>query len=68
MSQGAHHGNTPAAWTLTILALVGSTVAGVALIAASPVVFWAGIAIIVVGAVAGGAMRMAGMGTVPARR
>lgn len=68
MSQGAGHGNTPAAWTLTILALVGSTVAGVALIAASPLVFWAGIAIIVVGGIAGGAMRMAGMGTVPARR
>jgi hypothetical protein len=40
MSQGAHHGNTPAAWTLTILALVGSTVSGVAVVAASPVLFW----------------------------
>lgn len=68
MSQGAGHGNTPAAWTLTILALVGTTVSGVALIAASPVVFWVGLAIVAGGCIAAGAMRMAGMGAVPARR
>ncbi|NUU21607.1 MAG: hypothetical protein HOV68_08850 [Streptomycetaceae bacterium] len=68
MSQGVHHGNTPAAWTLTILALVGSTVSGLAVIAASPVVFWVGIAVIAIGGIAGQAMRMAGLGTAPTRR
>ncbi|MCF2530421.1 HGxxPAAW family protein [Yinghuangia soli] len=68
MSQADHHGNTPAAWTLTILALIGSTVSGVALIMPSPVLFWAGLAVIAVGAVVAGGMRMAGMGAIPARR
>jgi hypothetical protein len=68
MSQGAHHGNTPAAWTLTILALIGSTVSGVGVIAATPWLFFAGLAVVLVGCVAGQAMRMAGLGTAPARR
>ncbi|MDI2126238.1 HGxxPAAW family protein [Yinghuangia seranimata] len=68
MSQGVDHGNTPAAWTLTILALIGSTISGVAVIAANQILFWAGIGVIVVGVIAGQAMRMAGMGTAPARR
>ncbi|WTW94377.1 hypothetical protein OG216_13700 [Streptomycetaceae bacterium NBC_01309] len=68
MSQGVDHGNTPAAWTLTILALIGSTISGVALIAASPVLFWVGLAVVAVGCIAGQAMRMAGMGTATARR
>jgi 1,4-dihydroxy-2-naphthoate octaprenyltransferase len=67
-SQSHGHGNTPAAWTLTILALIGSTVSGVAFIIPSPMLFWVGIAVIVVGCVAGQAMRMAGLGAVPARR
>lgn len=67
MSQGGNHGSTPAAWTVTILALIGSTVSGVAMIAASVTLFWIGVAVVVVGCVAGLGMRMGGMGTVPAR-
>ena len=46
-SQSHGHGNTPAAWTLTILALIGCTVSGVAIIMASPMLFWVGVAVVV---------------------
>ena len=45
----AHHGNTPAAWSAVILALVGFTVGGVGLMF-DPVkylIFWVGIAVTV---------------------
>lgn len=46
----AHHGNTPAAWTAVVVALVGFVVGGVGLML-DPVemtVFWVGVAIVVV--------------------
>ncbi|MYW02741.1 HGxxPAAW family protein [Streptomyces sp. SID3343] len=67
-SQGGNHGSTPAAWTVTILALIGCTISGVAMIAASVMLFWAGAAVVLVGCVAGLGMRMGGMGAAPARR
>ncbi|MBM9622152.1 HGxxPAAW family protein [Streptomyces zhihengii] len=57
------HGHTPAAWTGVIIAFIGFCVAGVFMVADSPAGFWAGSALIVLGAVVGGAMKMAGMGT-----
>lgn len=57
------HGHTPAAWTGVIIAFIGFCVAGVFMVADNPAGFWAGSALIVLGAVVGGAMKMAGMGT-----
>ena len=45
----AHHGNTPAAWSAVVVALVGFTVGGVGLMF-DPVkypIFWVGIAVTV---------------------
>lgn len=60
---GSSHGHTPAAWTGSIIAFTGFCVAGVFMVANSPVGFWAGCALILLGAVVGGAMKMAGLGT-----
>lgn len=48
-----NHGNTPAAWTAVVVALVGFVVGGVGLML-SPIsmpVFWVGVAIVVVAGV-----------------
>ena len=45
----AHHGNTPAAWTAVVVALLGFVVGGVGLML-DPVemaIFWVGVAIVV---------------------
>ncbi|MEU1282597.1 HGxxPAAW family protein [Streptomyces sp. NPDC005805] len=61
---GSHgHGHTPAAWTGVIISFIGFCVAGVFMVADSPVGFWAGCAVIALGAIAGGAMKVAGLGT-----
>jgi thiol:disulfide interchange protein len=45
----AHHGNTPAAWTAVVLALLGFLVGGIGLMIspASWPVFWVGVALVV---------------------
>ena len=51
MSQGSHHGNTPAAWTAVGVATLGSVVGAVGLLL-SPVnmlLFWIGIVLMVLG-------------------
>ncbi|TXS50975.1 HGxxPAAW family protein [Streptomyces sp. t39] len=60
---GSSHGHTPAAWTGVIIAFIGFCVAGVFMVANNPVGFWAGSALILLGGVVGGAMKVAGMGT-----
>ncbi|MCQ6556099.1 hypothetical protein NPS70_23365 [Streptomyces sp. C10-9-1] len=60
---GSSHGHTPAAWTGVIIAFIGFCAAGLFMVADSPVGFWAGCAVIALGAVVGGAMKVAGMGT-----
>lgn len=58
-----HHGSTPAAWTAVILALVGMTVGGIALIPhPNWVIFWIGVAIVAVGGLAGLIMPRLGFG------
>ena len=49
----AHHGNTPAAWSAVVVALVGFTVGGVGLMfdPVSYPVFWVGVGLVVVAAV-----------------
>ncbi|MEV6009267.1 HGxxPAAW family protein [Streptomyces sp. NPDC051976] len=62
MAGHVDHGHTPAAWTGSIIAFVGFCVAGVFMVAAQPVGFWAGMAVILLAPVVGGAMRLMGMG------
>ena len=60
----AHHGNTPAAWSAVVVALVGFTVGGVGLMF-DPVkypIFWVGVAITLAAAVIFVVMDRLGMG------
>jgi UPF0716 family protein affecting phage T7 exclusion len=59
---GSSHGHTPAAWTGVIISFIGFCVAGVFMVAANPVGFWAGIAVVLLGGVIGLAMKAAGLG------
>lgn len=59
---GSSHGHTPAAWTGVIIAFIGFCVAGVFMVAANPLGFWAGIAVIFAGGLVGLAMKVAGLG------
>lgn len=56
------HGHTPAAWTGVIIAFIGFCVAGAFMVMGDPVGFWAGMALLAVAAVVGGAMSAAGLG------
>ncbi len=62
------HGHTPAAWVGSIIAFVGFCVAGAFMVLDSPIGFWAGMIVIALGGVVGGAMRAAGMGQKPKRQ
>jgi hypothetical protein len=44
----SHHGNTPAAWTAVVVALVGFVVGGVGLMfdPVEMVIFWVGVALV----------------------
>ncbi|MCP9959357.1 MULTISPECIES: HGxxPAAW family protein [Streptomyces] len=59
---GSAHGHTPAAWTGVIIAFIGFCVAGVFMVAANPLGFWAGMAVVLLGGVVGAAMKAAGLG------
>ena len=62
----AHHGSTPAAWTAVVLALVGFTVGGIALmIGPSWPTFWVGVGLLPLALVVGMVMAAAGMGSDP---
>ena len=57
-----NHGSTPAAWTAVTIVMIAFLVGGLGILVASPVVFWLGVALIVVGVVVGKVMQMMGMG------
>ena len=57
-----NHGQTVAAWTAVIIILVGSTISAIAIIAASPMGFWLGMIVAVLGVVAGAVLRKLGYG------
>ena len=57
------HGNTPAAWTAVGIMVLGFLIAGVAIPAEKPWLFFVGLAIVAVGAVVGKVMSMMGMGS-----
>jgi uncharacterized membrane protein len=61
-SDAIGHGNSPAAWTCVIIMLVGALVSSIAFVIANATIFWAGIVVMVVGLLAGWAMRKAGYG------
>ena len=56
------HGHSVAAWTAVFIILVGAAVGSLAVVIASPFLYWVGIAICVVGAVTGKVLGMAGYG------
>lgn len=58
----ASHGNTPAAWTAVTIMFVGFLISGFALPLGLPWMFFAGVAVVVLGAVVGKVMSMMGMG------
>jgi len=58
----AHHGNTPAAWTAVSVALLAFLVGAVGLMVDNYVVFWVGVAILVLAAVVGKVMQAMGLG------
>ncbi|MFE1907190.1 HGxxPAAW family protein [Streptomyces gardneri] len=59
---GSAHGHTPAAWTGVIISFIGFCIAGVFMVAANLPGFWAGMGVIVLGGIVGGAMKAAGLG------
>ncbi|MEV7688551.1 HGxxPAAW family protein [Streptomyces bungoensis] len=59
---GSSHGHTPAAWTGVSITFIGFCVAGAFMVMAQPVGFWAGIVLVLLGGVVGGAMRAMGLG------
>ena len=59
----ASHGNTPAAWTAVTIMFVGFLISGLALPLELPWLFFAGLVVVALGAVAGKVMSMMGMGS-----
>ncbi len=60
-----HEGNTPAAWTAVIIMLIAFVVGTLGVVIAQPWVFWAGVALLIVGGIVGKLMAMAGLGQYP---
>lgn len=57
------HGSTPAAWTASLVALVGITLGGIALIPTPHwILFWIGVAVSLASLVVGRVMSAAGLG------
>jgi hypothetical protein len=56
------HGHTPAAWTGVIISFIGFCAGGVFMVAAQPPAFWASMAVILLGPVVGGVMKLMGLG------
>ncbi|WP_217143754.1 HGxxPAAW family protein [Streptomyces sp. AC627_RSS907] len=59
---GSSHGHTPAAWTGVIIAFIGFCIAGMFMVAAKPVGFWAGMGVVLLGGLVGAVMRSMGLG------
>jgi hypothetical protein len=61
----AHHGNTPAAWTGVMVILVGFFVGGLGLVLGEWWMFWIGVALCVLGPIAGKVLQLLGLGSEP---
>jgi hypothetical protein len=65
MAAAAHHdnhGQTPAAWTASIIIMIGFLIGSIAVVFLDWVLLGVGVAVVVLGAVAGKVMQMMGMG------
>jgi hypothetical protein len=58
-----NHGNTPAAWTAVVVALVGFVVAGIGLMVGSMTMFWIGVVLVPIALVVLAALTKMGYGT-----
>jgi hypothetical protein len=58
-----NHGNTPAAWTAVVVALLGFLVGGIGLIVGSMTMFWVGVALAPVALVVGSILSKMGYGS-----
>ena len=58
-----HHGSTPAAWTAVSLCLIAFCIGGAGLMMGIWVVFWVGMALILVSGVVGKVMQAMGLGS-----
>lgn len=56
------HGSTPAAWTVVVFTVVAFIVGTLGVMMANWMVFWVGVAILVIGAIVGKIMAKAGLG------
>lgn len=56
------HGNSPAAWTCVMVMILGAAIASIAYIIAGTILFWGGIAVMLIGLVIGYFMKKAGYG------
>jgi hypothetical protein len=68
MTERAHHGNTPAAWTGVSIVLLGFLVGGIGLVIESMPVFWIGVALGPIGGIVGMVMSKMGLGGEPVER
>lgn len=62
MSSVNNHGNTPAAWATTVIVIIGSVIAGIAIPVANVPLAIAGFVIVALGGVVGLVMKSAGYG------
>lgn len=64
MSKDVHdnHGQTPAAWTAVIIIMIAFVLGCLAVVIATPWLFWASVALVAVGAIVGKVMSMMGYG------
>ena len=62
MSSINNHGNTPAAWATTVIVIIGSVIAGIAIPMSNVPVSIAGFVIVALGALVGFVMKSAGFG------
>jgi hypothetical protein len=62
MSGINNHGNTPAAWATTVIMIIGSVIAGVAIAIANVPAAIIGFVVVALGGVVGLVMKSAGLG------
>lgn len=60
-----NHGQTPAAWTVSILVMLAFAVGTIGVVIAKPIVFWIGAALLPIAAVLGKVMSGMGYGAEP---
>lgn len=66
MSDHDNHGQTPAAWTAVTIIVIAFLIGTVAVVIGNWPLFWVGgVGLVIVGAVVGKVMSMAGMGAAP---